>query len=119
MHNWARTPTHLCDAPKGPRFALTEQTLSPARAVEGELVLRVDPGLLAFLFSVLLVSGLSWLFFATQRTVTLSVHGLPITFKTHQQTIADLLADNGIRLNDADIVLPPLNSRLEDRKSVV
>ena len=92
---------------------MTEQTLTPARAVERELVLRVYPGLLAFLFTLLVVSGLSWLYFATQRTVTLSVNGLPMTFKTHQQTIADLLADNGIRLNDADIVLPPLNSRLD------
>ncbi len=92
---------------------MTEQTLSPAHVVERELVIRIYPGQFAFVFILLLVSSHAWLYVATQRTVTLTVNGQLLSFKTHQQTIGSMLADNGVRLNAADIVLPPLTTPLD------
>jgi uncharacterized protein YabE (DUF348 family) len=93
--------------------SLSEQLLSPAHAAQSGLVLRVHPGQVTLLLSSLVVTALIWSYAATERSISLDVGGRFRTLHTHQQTIGALLTEDHFKLDSADIVLPPLDTPLD------
>ncbi|MFQ5886173.1 MAG: ubiquitin-like domain-containing protein, partial [Anaerolineae bacterium] len=54
-------------------------------------------------------------YISTQREVTLSVDGYPLSFRTHQTSVDAFLEEIGVEVNGADIVLPGLHTDLDDQ----
>jgi len=54
-------------------------------------------------------------YISTQREVTLSVDGYPLSFHTHQASVDAFLEEIGVEVNEADIVLPGLHTDLDDQ----
>jgi len=54
-------------------------------------------------------------YISTQREVTLSVDGYPLSFRTHQTSVDAFLEEIGMEVNEADIVLPGLHTDLDDQ----
>jgi len=54
-------------------------------------------------------------YISTQREVTLSVDGYPLSFPTHQTSVDAFLEEIGVEVNETDIVLPSLHTDLDDR----
>ncbi len=92
---------------------MIEQTLTPARADDHEIILTICSGQIVFVVTVLLAAALAWTYFATQRVVALTIDGRALELRTHQQSIGALFNEYGFMLSDADIVLPPLDTPLE------
>jgi len=57
-------------------------------------------------------------YISTQREVTLSVDGYPLSFRTHQTSVDAFLEEIGVEVNGADIVLPGLHTDLHDRVTI-
>ena len=70
------------------------------------------PRLTGGLFTLLAVVGLVVGYQATSVPVTLVVDGQPQHFETHQDTVAGLLREAGVRLRSEDLVAPALDSEL-------
>ncbi|MEP7199081.1 MAG: ubiquitin-like domain-containing protein [Chloroflexota bacterium] len=97
---------------------MTEQLLTSARAAENELVVRLHSGQIVFALLVALIAALSWLYLATERVVAVTVSGQALSFRTHQQTIGALFAENGLRLSETDLVTPPLDTLLAQASDI-
>jgi len=54
-------------------------------------------------------------YISTQREVTLSVDGYPLSFRTHQTSVDAFLEEIGVQVNGADIVFPGLHTHLDDQ----
>ncbi len=54
-------------------------------------------------------------YISTQRKITLSVDGYPLSFRTHQTSVNAFLEEIGVEVNEADIVLPGLHTDLGDQ----
>ncbi len=52
-------------------------------------------------------------YISTQREITLSVDGYPLSFRTHQTSVDAFLEEIGVEVNEADIVLPGLHTHLD------
>jgi len=54
-------------------------------------------------------------YISTQREVTLSVDGYPLSFRTHQTSVDAFLEEIEVQVNGADIVFPGLHTHLDDQ----
>jgi len=52
-------------------------------------------------------------YISTQREVTLSVDGYPLSFRTHQGSVDAFLEEIGLQVNEVDIVFPGLQADLD------
>jgi uncharacterized protein YabE (DUF348 family) len=75
--------------------------------------LRVPRGLKALVALTCIVGALAAGYRAALTPVTLVVDGQVQRLRTHQDTVAALLMDNGLTLHPEDIVNPALNTTLE------
>ncbi|MBI2845756.1 MAG: DUF348 domain-containing protein [Chloroflexi bacterium] len=76
-------------------------------------------GWLTWPMGAILVIAMVWGYFATQRWVQIVIDGQRLTLKTHQTSVAGLLAEIGLALGPEDTVLPRLEAYLEGQEIVV
>lgn len=68
---------------------------------------------------ILFVSVISAvLFIGTKQTVALTVNGKQQEVHTHADTVGDLLNEQNIQVSTADLVLPSLNTKIEEGLSI-
>lgn len=68
---------------------------------------------------ILIVSVISAvLFIGTKQTVALTVNGKQQEVNTHADTVGDLLNEQNIKVSDADLVSPSLNTKIEEGLSI-
>ena len=101
------TPTQPAVSP------LTENLLVQRQASQRAFVLRIHSGQIFFVFTILLAAGMFRMYTATLRQVDVTLDGRSLSVATHQQTVGALLAESGYRVHDGDLVVPPLDTRLE------
>jgi len=76
---------------------------------------RPRVGLVVICFLLVATYAMRHAYISTQREVTLSVDGYPLSFRTHQTSVDAFLEEIGIEVNGADIVLPGLHTDLDNR----
>ncbi|MFC6039573.1 ubiquitin-like domain-containing protein [Paenisporosarcina macmurdoensis] len=70
---------------------------------------------IAVIAVILFISVLSAvLFVGTKKTVALTVNGKQQEIHTHADTVRDLLSEQNVQFSDADLVVPSLNTSIEN-----
>lgn len=86
----------------------------PRAEIKGSLA-----GLLTLVLAGALVAIMAWSYVQSGEMVTLEVNGRVWRTRTHQQTVGAFLREVGLDLQRADIVLPPMGTRLEEQQTVI
>jgi uncharacterized protein YabE (DUF348 family) len=74
---------------------------------------------IAVIAVILFISVISAvLFVGTKNTVALTVNGKQQEIHTHADTVGDLLSEQNVQVSDADLVLPSVNTSIEDGLSI-
>ncbi len=76
---------------------------------------RPREGLLVICLLLVATYAMHYAYISTQREVTLSVDGYPLSFRTHQTSVDAFLEEIGVEVNEADIVLPGFHTDLDDQ----
>jgi len=76
---------------------------------------RPRAGLVVIFFLLIATYTMHQAYISTQREITLSVDGYPLSFRTHQTSVDAFLEEIGVEVNGADIVLPGLHAALGDK----
>jgi uncharacterized protein YabE (DUF348 family) len=92
---------------------LADNFIAPARARHAVFVVRIYAGQIALLCTVLLVATLWWTYTETLRHVEITLNNRSLVAASHQQTVGAMLSENGYRVQDGDLVLPPMDTPLE------
>lgn len=76
---------------------------------------RPRAGLVVICLLLVATYAMHHAYISTQREVTLSVDGYPLSFRTHQASVDAFLEEIGVEVSEADIVLPGLHTDLDDQ----
>ncbi|PAC80349.1 hypothetical protein CHI05_17570 [Bacillus sp. 7788] len=83
---------------------------------------KLGKGKVLLLVVCLLLAGTGTAYGAhelTKQSITISINGKEKTIRTHEETVAQLLSDLGIKTRAEDHISPSLNTKIEDNMNIV
>ncbi|MES9727706.1 MULTISPECIES: ubiquitin-like domain-containing protein [Bacillus] len=83
---------------------------------------KLGKGKVLLLVVCLLLAGTGTAYGAhelTKQSITISINGKEKTIRTHEETVAQLLSDLGIRTKAEDHISPSLNTKIQDNMNIV